>query len=61
MRCFVLDEDGVRWPRIVIGKMVAPLVSPWGMRAIHGGICEYFCSGSEEDERSESIGVDGAS
>ena len=37
---------------------MAPLVSPWGMRAVYGGGCKRFCPGSEEeDERSDSIGV----
>ena len=26
---------------------------------LYGGICEHFCAGLEEDERSESTGIDG--
>ena len=53
MRCFVLDEDGVRCPRIVLGKMmaklVATLVSPWGMRMIHGLMSARDCARSSSN------------
>ena len=56
MRCFVLDEDGVRCPRIVIRKivarLVATLVSPWGMRMIHGRMSARDCTGSSSKKLS---------
>ena len=56
MRCFVLDEDGVQCPRIVIRKimaqMVATLVSPWGMRTIHGRMNARDCTRSSSKKVS---------
>ena len=32
------SELTVGWPRMVTGNMVAPLVPPWGMRTMCGGV-----------------------
>ena len=56
MRCIVMDEDGVRCSRIVVGKMmallVATLVSPWGMRTIHGRMNARDCTRSSSKKVS---------
>ena len=60
MRCFVLDEDGVRCPRIVLRKTMAPLVatlvSPWGMRMIHGRMSARACVRSSSNIFPEDSG-----
>ena len=60
MRCFVLDEDGVRCPRIVLGKMMAKLVatqvSSWGMSMIHGRMSARACVRSSSNIFPEDSG-----